>query len=144
MRSAPARSRGECGFTLLEVLVALAITLAALELFYHSILDALRLAQATAASELAVSRAQSRLAAIDNPAALPPVQSGEDGGGYRWSTRVELAGSAPAPAGARPGAWSRGTALYTVSVTISWREGGTERRFVLSSARLGPLRGGGP
>ena len=98
----------------------------------------------TAGLEVAVSRAQSRLAAIDNPALLPVVQSGDDGDGYRWSARVELAGIAPAPANARSGAWARGTALYAVAVTIYWQEGRTERRFVLSSALLGPVRRTGP
>jgi general secretion pathway protein I len=134
----------ERGFTLVEVLVALAITLLALDLLYGSIIHALRIAQVTAAAALAVSRAQSHLAEIDNPALLPPLQSGDDGDGYHWSTQVALAGIAPAPATARPGPWARGTALYTVAVTMTWQEGRTERHFVLSSAVLGPVRGGGP
>ena len=134
----------ERGFVLIEVLVALAITLLALDLLYGSIADALRIAHATAAWEVAVSRAQSHLAAIDNPAALPVVQSDDDGDGYHWSTRILVAGIAPAPAQARRGPWSRGTALYSVTVTISWKEGRSERRFVLNSALLGPGRKAGP
>ena len=144
MRGAQDGPGDERGFMLIEVLVALAITLLALDLLYGSITHALRIAQTTAASEVAVSRAQSRLAAIDNPAVLPPVQSGDDGDGYHWSTRVQIAGVAPAPAQARAGPWARGTALYTVAVTISWQEGRMSRRFVLSSALLGPVREAGP
>lgn len=140
MRGGPSDERE---FVLIEVLVALVITLLALDLLYGSITHALRIAQTTAAAEVAVSRAQSHLAAIDNPALVPVVQSGDDGDGYHWSTLVKLADIAPAPAQGRSGQWARGTALYTVSVTISWREGGAPHRFVLNSAVLGPVRGGG-
>ena len=129
---------------LIEVLVALAITLLALDLLYAGTTHALRVAQTTAAAEVAVSRAQSHLAAIDNPALLPNFQSGDDGDGYHWTTRVQLADIAPAPANARNGPWVRGTALYTVSVTIAWREGRAPHRFVLNTARLGPVRNLGP
>jgi general secretion pathway protein I len=144
MRGAAVGPSGERGFILIEVLVALAIALLALDLLYRSITDALRIAQTTAAAEVAVSRAQSHLAAIENPALVPVVQSGDDGDGYHWSTLVKLADIAPAPAKPRGGPWARGTALYTVSVTISWQEGRTPRRFVLSGALLGPVRGAAP
>ena len=103
-------------------------------------LDGLSPEQAGAAAEAAISRAQSHLAAINNAVLVPAVQSGDDGDGYRWSSRVTLAGTAPAPGKVRSGPWAYGTALYNVSVTIFWREGLSERHFVLSSARLGPAR----
>lgn len=140
MRGADNSPCDERGVVLFEVLVALAITLIALDLFYGSITQALRLAHTTAAAEAAISRAQSHLAAINNAVLVPAVQSGDDGDGYRWSSQVTLAGTAPAPGKARSGPWAYGTALYMVSITISWREGRSERHFVLSSARLGPAR----
>ena len=144
MRGAATGPSDERGFSLIEILVALAITLLALDLLYGGITHALRIAQTTAAAEVAVSRAQSHLAAIADPALLAPVQSGDDGDGYHWSTRVQVAGIAPAPARVQRGPWARGTALYAVSVTISWREGRSERHFVLNGALLGPVRGTPP
>ena len=128
------------GFTLLEVLVALVIALAALNGLYGSIASTLRTAQTAAGWQRAVSLAQSRLAA----AGLAPVageQRGDSGDGYRWITRVDLLASAAAPRNVRSGPWARGTALYRVAVNIVWNEGRAERRFVLDSALLGTAPG---
>jgi general secretion pathway protein I len=140
-RNSLATSRG---FTLLEVLVALVITLIALNVLFGGVASSLRIAHDTRLWDRAVSSAQSHLAAISNPAAVVgEIQSGE-ADGFRWRTRVALIGAAPAPNPARGGAWARGTGLYGVSVTISWHEGGTEQQFRLDSARLGPVAGYGP
>ena len=127
------------GFTLLEVLVALAIAMAALPVLYGGIATALRAAPATAAIGQAVSRATSRLAAIGGRDVAPGERSGDDGGGYRWKTNIRLTTTAPPPPGAHGGEWVRGTGLYAVSITIFWREGRAEKQFVLNGAVLGPV-----
>lgn len=131
------------GFTLIEVLVALAITLIALEVLFDGIASSLRIARATSVRDQAISRAESHLAAISDPAQVLGEHEGDDGAGYRWRTRVAFLGAAPAPVTARPGPWARGTGLYTVSVTIVWRENRGERSFELDSARLGLVPGAG-
>jgi general secretion pathway protein I len=131
------------GFTLIEVMVALAITLIALEVLFGGIASSLRIARATSVRDQAISRAESHLAAISDPALVLGEHEGDDGAGYRWRTRVAFLGAAPAPAPAtaRPGPWSRGTGLYAVSVSIFWRENRGERSFELDSARLGLVPG---
>ena len=63
--------------------------------------------------------------------------SGDDGRGFRWRTNVSLAETAPPPAGAS-GPWSGGSALYAVTVTISWTENHASRNFALTGAVLAP------
>jgi len=138
---------GRCrnrGFTIIEVMVALVILLIALQVLFGGIFNSLGTARSTATWARAVSRAESHLAAITDPAMILGERQGEDGAGYRWRTRVAFLGAAPAPGGGRAGPWVRGTGLYAVSVAIFWNEGRTEQSFVLDSARLGPISGYGP
>jgi prepilin-type N-terminal cleavage/methylation domain-containing protein len=146
MRRASNPTRKIRGFTLMEVMVALAIALIALEVLFGGVIGSLRTAHDTSAWERAISRAQSHLTATIDPGRALGEREGDDGDGYRWRTQVSLLGSAPAPPGARSGQWSRGTALYGISVTVFWRDGRAERRFVLNSAELGPIphRDNGP
>jgi general secretion pathway protein I len=144
MRGSGARRPDERGFTLIEVLVALMIAVLATQALYGGIALALRSRHRTVAAEQAVSRAQSHLAAIVNPALLMGERSGDDGGGYRWRTEIALVGLSPAPEGVRPGPWQHGTGLYSVVVSMFWREAGIDHRFDLTSALLGPVRGNGP
>jgi general secretion pathway protein I len=132
------------GFTLIEVLVALVITLIALDVLSGGIVSSLRTAHDTAVWDQAVSRAESHLAAITDPGRVLGERRGDDGGGYRWRTQVAFLGSAPAPNVSRGGLWARGTGLYAVSVTEFWQAGHTEQSFVLNSARLGPVPGAEP
>jgi len=125
------------GFTLIEIMIALVITLIALEVLFGGVVNSLRVARSTAVWDRVISRAESRLASISDPALVLGERQGDDGDGYRWRSNVTFLGAAPAPRAERPGPWSRGTGLYAVSVTILWREGSGERRFELNSARLG-------
>jgi prepilin-type N-terminal cleavage/methylation domain-containing protein len=135
---------GRCsdrGFTLIEVLAGLVITLIALAVLTGGVSSSLRTAADTAHWSRAISLAESHLAAITDPRRVLGERQGRDGDGFRWLTRVAFVTSAPAPDAVRGGPWSRGTGLYDVSITIFWRQGGTERSFVLPGARLGPLPG---
>ncbi len=139
MRGARDRHGKNRGFTLIEVMVALAIALIALEVLFGGVASSLRAARDTAVLDRMISRAESRLAAISDPAMVMGEREGDDREGYRWRTRVAFLGAAPAPPTARPGPWSHGTGLYAVSVTVFQGEGSRRRRFELDSARLGPL-----
>jgi prepilin-type N-terminal cleavage/methylation domain-containing protein len=127
------------GFTLLEVLVALVITLMALDVLSGGVVTSLRTARDTATWSRAISRAESHLAELTDPRLSLGERKGDEGDGFRWRTRVAFLGSAPAPDVARGGLWAGGTGLYAVSVAIFWRDAGRERSFVLDSARLGPV-----
>jgi len=143
MRCARSRRCGTGGFTLIEMMIALAIAMIATEVLFGGVASSLRIARATGAWDQAVSRAESHLAAISDPALVLGEREGDDGDGYRWRTRVAFLGSAPAPRGARAGPWSDGTGLYAVSIAIFWHEGRGVHSFVLDSARLGVIPASG-
>jgi general secretion pathway protein I len=131
-------TRGQRGFTLIEVLVALAITLLAMGVVAGSVASSLRTASQTARWERAVSRAQSHLDAIVDPGKILGEHEGDEADGYHWRTNVAFITSARSPNPTRGNLWSSGTALYAVTVTISWHEGLMSRTFSVRSARLGP------
>lgn len=117
------------GFTLLEVLVAFVIAALALSVLYRGATAGLLSARVATQYEEATSRARSRLATIGHGSAIVPgEQSGDDGSGFRWRTRVSVLQSAPRTAGNAPVA-----TLYAVSVSIEWGS----RSFQLDSERLG-------
>jgi len=149
----PGRS-GDRGFTLLEVLVAFLIAALALgELFSVAASDLHSVAVAGRYEE-AVSRARSHLAATGlDGALLAGEQQGEDGGGYHWAVRVVQVAAAAPPASASPmappqgvsqGASQQGAsqgaraALYLVTASVSWREGGRARSVRLTTERVAP------
>lgn len=134
--------RGERGFTLLEVLVALAIAALALSVLFRTGSDGALSVQTAAGYEEAVSRAKSHLAALNRDTGLLEGESeGDDGGGYHWHLRVTPVAASKPPKGAHPVAGERAlplVTLYTVELGISWRAGGKEREFVLRTSRLAP------
>src|ERR1700740_74712 len=77
------------GFTLLEVVVALAIASLALVGMFRAGSGGLFAVDTAARAEEAVQRAQSHLAAIGRDASLVEGDfNGDDGGGYHWTLRV--------------------------------------------------------
>lgn len=134
-----ASGKAASGFTVLEVMVALAIAIGSVTVLYGAIADAMRTARSTEAAQQAVSRALSRLASLDDPADALGERDGDDGGGFRWRTQVRMAGSATAAHTGRASVWARGTGLYQVTVAISWRDGRADRSVALNGAVLGPL-----
>ena len=117
--SGAARS-GEAGFTLLEALVAFAVAALALGLLYRGGAEALSAERVAAVSVELVSRAQSRLAALCHGGRLEPSRSeGDDGGGYRWTSRVSEIGSATIANDDDAGQQrSRRVKLYAVEVGV--------------------------
>jgi prepilin-type N-terminal cleavage/methylation domain-containing protein len=121
------------GFTLFEVVIALAI--AALGLAALMAAASTGLGNSAAADRYieATRRAQSHLAEIGATASLVTgVRSGDDGAGFSWRTRI----GPPVVQEAARGNAGPALALYPVEVTMSWRNGNTERNVTLQSQRV--------
>jgi general secretion pathway protein I len=133
------RAARSAGFTLFEVIVALAI--AALGLGFLIAAAGSGLENATLADQYieATRRAQSHLAALEVLTPLRPgEQSGDDGGGYSWRVRI----SQPVlHAGSAEGQAQMPSALYGVEVIIGWRSGSSARSVSLRSQRIGNVGG---
>jgi general secretion pathway protein I len=128
-------TRQSGGFTLLEVVVALAIAAVALVGLFRAGSGGLFAVDTAARAQEGIQRAQSHLAAVGRDAALVQGEfTDDDGGGYRWRLRVRpVASRALAPDGnsARP------ATLYDVEVAISWPGRSGDRSVVLKTLRLG-------
>jgi general secretion pathway protein I len=131
----------EQGFTLLEVLVAVAIAGLAVIGLFQAGSGGLFAADTAARAEEAIQRAQSHLTAVGRNAALVQGEfTDDDGGGYRWRLRVR-------PVATRQGLVSDGTSavtstLYDVEVAILWPGLKGDRSVVLRTLRLGAATGG--
>ena len=129
------------GFTLLEVVVALAIAAVALVGLFRAGSGGLFAVDTAARAQEAVQRAQSHLAAVGRDAALVEGDfTDDDGGGYRWRLRVR-------PVATRQVLAARGNAnatetLFDVEVAISWPGRSGDRSVVLKTLRLGTAASG--
>ena len=124
------------GFTLLEVVVALAIAAVALVGLFQAGSGGLFAVDTAARAQEAVQRAQSHLAAVGRSAALAQGEfTDDDGGGYHWRLRVRPVATREAPAAEV----NSGTpvTLYDVEVAISWAGRNGDRSVVLKTLRLG-------
>jgi general secretion pathway protein I len=142
------RLRGQSGFTLLEVLVALVIATLALGALFSGAVTGLRSVNLSGHYMQAVSRATSHLATVGIGSPLvASKQEGDDGGGFRWqlSVRPLATASLPDQAGAlgRHGKAPRVT-LYAISVIIAWRMDGGLRQVELETQKIGPAPPGTP
>jgi general secretion pathway protein I len=128
------RPRRNLGFTLLEVLVALAIAGLALAVMTEAATGGFLASKTAAGYQQALSRAKSHLAALGSDSVFAPGEDeGDDGGGYRWRYRVrEIARQSQAP----------GLALFEIEVAVGWSSGGHRREIVLHTQRLGRPSGG--
>ncbi len=126
----------ENGFTLLEVVVALAIAGLALVGLFRAGSGGLFAVDTAAREEEAVQRAQSHLAAVGRDAALVEGEfTGDDGGGFRWTLRVSALTSRQSLA--QDGVSPTTTTLFNVEVAISWPGHEGSRSVVLRTLRLG-------
>jgi len=120
------------GFTLIEVLVALAIAALGIACFIAVTGTGIGNVDVAARVIDATRRAQSHLAAI---AIREPLvageQSGGDGDDYIWTTRISSPLFHAAVAGADPT-----PALFEIEVEISWYDGARRRSVSLRSERL--------
>ena len=139
------RSPASAGFTLLEVLVALAIAIPALVLMYRQGTLSIQATGSAANYQEAISRARSRLEALVDTAVAPGDREGEDGGLFHWRTRiVKLSSIGPPRQPPRNSPYAGGTTLYAVSVQISWQGAGGVQSVTLDTRRLGPDAGASP
>lgn len=121
--------RRQGGFTLLEVLVALAIAGLALAVMADAASGGFLAVKTATGYQEALSRANSHMAALGSDKVLmPSAADGDDGGGYHWRYRVKEIGRQDQMAG---------LALYEIEVGIAWSTGGHRREVVLRTARVG-------
>jgi general secretion pathway protein I len=136
------RAAAEAGFTLLEVVVAVAIAGLALVGLFQAGSGGLFAVDTAARAEEALQRAQSHLAAVGRDAALVEGESsGDDGGGYHWRLQVQPA--AQRQGVAADGVTPQNATLYSVLVSISWQSRGHEHAVTLQTLRLGAGSAGG-
>ena len=122
------------GFALLEVLVAFVIAALALGGLVTAATGGLGATATAGQYEEAVARARSHLAAIGRAGPLlPGAQSGDDGGGFAWRSRVALRAAVPLGT-AVPNAPRLG--LYAVSVAVSWHTARGARSVTLQTERV--------
>lgn len=132
--------REDDGFTLLEVIVALAIASLMLIGLFRAGSGGLFAADNAARVDEAIERAQSHLAAFARAGAIVPGElEGDDGGGYRWAALVKPVAVQPVTPTANATAPQ---ALYVIQVKISWSAAGRPRSVVLETRRLGPVSAG--
>lgn len=130
MTEAAGQGRRAAGFSLLEVVVALALLALALGALYPVFASAARRATLVAEHDRAVMLADSKLAEIDGAALRPGTDAGTIEGRYRWRRRVELMvvhdGGAP-PA----------LVPYQVTLEVRWGPEHEARSIALTTVRLG-------
>jgi general secretion pathway protein I len=121
------------GFTLIEVLVALAVVGLALGAIATAFGNALTAHETTADAEAALALAEEQLA-LAAASFRPGNAKGDFAGRFAWQTTVapyvdgdKTAGPTPAP-----------RVLYRVTVSVAWRDGRRGREVALSTLRLGP------
>jgi general secretion pathway protein I len=136
------RPRSDAGFTLLEVVVAVAIAALAMVGLFEAGSGGIFAVDTAARAEEALERARSHLAAVGRDAALVQGDlSGDDGGGYRWQLSVQPV--AQRQGVAADGITPQNTTLFSIEVAISWQSRGHERAVVLRTLRLGTSTGNG-
>jgi general secretion pathway protein I len=128
-RTPDARERG---FTLVEVIVALAMLSIGLSVLLGLISNSLRQTKATEKAAEASSLAQSLLAEVGT---IRPVKQGAFDetmpNGLRWHLRIQPYGAAAEQEELHVG-------LYLVLTDVEWEDGAERRSFTLKTLRLGP------
>jgi len=131
----------DSGFTLLEVVVALAIAALAIVGLFQAASGGLLAVNTAGRVEEAVQRAQSHLAAVGRSAALIQGEFiDDDGGGYHWRLRARPVASRQVAA--TDGSPTALATLFDVEVTISWPGRSGERSVVLKTMRLSATTSG--
>jgi general secretion pathway protein I len=120
------------GFTLVEVIVAIAILSLALGVLLNAISGGLRTTSQAERMAEAGSLAQSLLAQVGTELPIRPGQStGEFPDGFRWRLSMQSFGDAT-----EREVWPVGA--YTISAEVSWDDGAPPRSYALTTLRLGP------
>jgi general secretion pathway protein I len=133
-RNGPGPRAGQRGFTLIEVLVALAIMALGMGALIAAASTGLGNARAAQQYIEATRRAQSHLATVGVAVPLSTgEQSGDDGQGFTWRIRIAAPQRHLGDAlQGQPQLW-----LYTIEASVSWRANALTRSVTLQSQRLG-------
>jgi general secretion pathway protein I len=126
--------RGQCGYTLIEVVIAFAVLALALTLLLGTLTNATRQVRWSADAGRAAMLSQSLLDGIEMEG---PLREGtRDGrledGRYRWQLQVRRFEAGRAAQPVDPNA----PVLLALDLTLQWGEGGPRETFVLHSLRL--------
>ena len=124
---------GNQGFTLIEVLVALAIVGLALGAIASVFSNGLTAHETVSGAEAALAVGEEQLA-LATASLRPGVSNGTYGGRFAWRTTV-----APYtdPSDPTPDAPTALPQLYRVAVSVAWQDGRRSRALSLSTLRLG-------
>ena len=122
--------RGRAGFTLIEILVALAILAATLGFAFEAISGGFSGLERARREQDALQLAQSLLARIGHDIRAHAGHAADTEDGFAWTVDIDPALIDPPPAG--------DLAAYPATVTVLWQDAGYERRVRLASVRLGP------
>lgn len=121
--------RGEHGFTLIEVLVALAILAVSLTVMMQIFSESLHRARVSKMEMAAGALAQSLLADVGHSLPLRVGdQSGELPGGFSWTLQIEPYGSADDRK-----SWPMGA--VSVSASVVWRDGAERHEMKVTTLR---------
>lgn len=127
-----AGAKREAGFTLVEVIVALAILSAGLSLLLGLISNSLRQTASAQRMAGASSLAQSLMAEVGTDVAIrAEVRDGQYPNGYRWRLKMQ-------PYDRVKQNDERPVELFSVSAEVEWEEGTERRVYALTTLRLGP------
>jgi general secretion pathway protein I len=130
----------EAGFTLLEVIVAFAISALAVALLYQGATGGLGATEAAAKTTEAVLLARSHLAAIGHGAVIAPQDSnGVDGNGYTWHLHIRPAATREmnlSDSDRANDTKPTNAVLYDVVVTETWTDGPRTRTVALATRRF--------
>lgn len=128
-------ARREAGFTLVEVIVALAILSAGLGLLLGLISNSLHRAASAQRMAQAGSLAQSLMAEVGTVLPIrPEARDGQYPDGFRWHLKVQ-------PYDRASDSEDRPVGLYRISAEIEWEQGTETRSYALTTLRLGPRDG---
>jgi general secretion pathway protein I len=130
----------QSGFTLLEVIVAFAISALAVALLYQGTTGGLGATETASKTTEAVLLARSHLAAIGHGAAIAPQDSnGVDGDGYTWHLRIRPIATREmnlSDSDRANDTKPTNAVLYEILVTESWQDGRRTRAVALTTRRF--------
>ena len=129
------RAPGAAGFTLVEILVALAIVGLTLAALFEVFSNGLRGTDSAERHTVATLLARSKLAEVG---VIAPLEAGEEAGeydgGFSWRSVISphetTNGGLPEEPGAR---------TFVVTVEVAWGAGNAEKRVSLTTLRLAPV-----